>query len=362
MTGRAEVAVDPVGNDNTDLLVRLRPMATWTTASDFDALSTAMKSRIESNVPDTFVSVSQPIEDKTNELISGSRSDVAVNVFGPEIEPLARLTDRVGNRLKAIRGTGDVRIERQLGKPVIDASVDRERLARWGVRVEDAFAVVAAAREGMPVGTIYEEHRRFDLRVLQPPVEPTAEGLGDLFVGRMGGGAVPLREVMTLREGEGPLAVRREDRERTARIDVNLRGRDLASWVDEARRVIEHEVRLEGGHRVEWGGQFENFERAKARLKVVLPATLGVIFGMLLWMFRSARLAVGVFLTVPFAMTGGMLGLMLRGLTFSLPAAVGFIALGGITVLNGVVMTSEVRRRVEDGELCAPPCCAAAST
>lgn len=350
MTGRAEVAIDPVGNDNTDVLVRLRPTETWTTAHDFDALSAAIKERVEREVPGTFVSVSQPIEDKTNELISGSRADVAVNVFGPKIEELAALADKVGNRLKLIAGTGDVRIERLLGKPVIDARPDRARMALHGVRVDDAFLAIAACREGVNVGTIYEEQRRFDLRVMQPPMEPSAAAIADLFIPAAGDKLIPLREVMSFEESDGTVVVRRVDRQRTVRIDVNLRGRDLASWVDEARRVIATETPMPAGYHVAWGGQFENFERAKQRLVLVLPVSVGIIFGMLLLMFREWRLAVAVFITVPFAFTGGMLGLLARGYSFSLPAAVGFIALGGIAVLNGVVMAAEVRQRIDSGE------------
>jgi cobalt-zinc-cadmium resistance protein CzcA len=256
MTGRAEVAVDPVGNDNTDILVRLAPKDTWTTAGDFDGLSAEIKARIESRVPGTFVSVSQPIEDRTNELISGSRADVAVNIFGSDVAELARLADRVGDRLKSIDGTGDVRIERQLGKPVLDVRADRARMARYGVRVEDAFRVVAACREGVDVGEVYEEHRRFDLRVLQPPMEPTAEAIGDLFVEAANGKQLPLREVMEIRELDGPVAIRRVDRERTVRIDVNLRGRDLVSGVAEARRTVSDEIKLPSAGRGGGGGQF----------------------------------------------------------------------------------------------------------
>jgi len=349
MTGRAEVAVDPVGNDNTDILVRLAPKETWTSARSFDALSAAMKARIENEVPGTFVSVSQPIEDKTNELISGSRADVAINVFGKDIDQLARLADAVGDRMKSIPGTGDVRIERLLGKPHIDVRADRARMARYGVKVEDAFRVVAACREGVDVGSVYEAQRRFGLRVLQPPLEPSKDALGDLFVEASNGREVPLREVMNIEEGSGTMAVRRVDRERTVRIDVNLRGRDLVSWVAEARAVIAREIPLPRDYRVELGGQFENFERAKKRLAFVLPVSVAIIFGMLLAMFRNVRFAGAVFVTVPFALTGGMLGLLVRGYSFSLSAAVGFIALGGIAVLNGVVMASEVRARLDAG-------------
>ncbi|UQA58799.1 efflux RND transporter permease subunit [Polyangium aurulentum] len=350
MTGRAEVATDPVGNDNTDVLVRLRPQGEWTTAHDFDALSEAFKNTIEARVPGTFVSVSQPIEDRTNELISGSRADVSIKIVGSDIEKLAALADRIGDRVKAVQGAGDVRVERILGQPVISAVADRAKMAHHGVKVEDAFTVIAAAREGVRVGDIYEDQRKFDLRVLSPPAEPTAAALGELFVETSSGRSIPLREVVHLAEGDGVSSIRRQDRERTVRVDVNLRGRDLVSWVAEARSVVEREIPLESGYRVTWGGQFENFERAQERLALLVPAVVVIIFGMLLWMFQNVRLAAAVFVMVPLSLVGGMLGLLARGLPFSLSAAVGFIALGGVAVLNGVIIASEVRRRLDLGE------------
>jgi heavy metal efflux system protein len=344
MTGRAEVAIDPVGNDNTDIMVRLKPMKEWRTAHDFDDLSEAFKNLVERRVPGTFVSVSQPIEDKTNELISGSRADVQIQLYGPNLDELARLSDAIGSRIKGVRGSGDVRVERILGQPIIDAVADRARMARYGVKVEDAFTVLSAAREGVKVGDVYEEQRRFDLRVLLPPSEPTAAAIGELFVETAHGGSVPMREVVRLSEGDGPTSIRRQNRERAVRVDVNLRGRDLVSWVAEARAVVDKEFPMKTGYRVEWGGQFENFERAQQRLAVVVPVVVAIIFGMLLFLFQNLRYAVAVFALVPLSLTGGMLGLLARGLSFSLPAAVGFIALGGIAVLNGVVIATEVRR------------------
>ncbi|APR78255.1 Cobalt-zinc-cadmium resistance protein CzcA [Minicystis rosea] len=349
MTGRAEVAIDPVGNDNTDIMVRLKPIKRWQTAHDFDDLSEAFKNAVESKVPGTFVSVSQPIEDKTNELISGSRADVQIQIYGEDLDALAKLADAVGAKVRGVRGTGDVRVERVLGQPLISAQADRARMARYGVKVEDAFTVLQAAREGVTVGDVYEEHRRFQLRVLEPAREPTAAALGELFVETSSGVSVPLRELVKLTEGDGPTAIRHQDRERAVRVDVNLRGRDLVSWVAEARALVARDVALGTGYRVEWGGQFENFERAQERLRVVLPVVVGIIFGMLFWMFGNTRFALAVFALVPLSLTGGMLGLWARGLPFSLPAAVGFVALGGVAVLNGVVIASEVRRLRTEG-------------
>ena len=348
-TGRAELATDPVGNDNTDLLLNLKPLDEWTSAEDFDDLSVKFKNAIESKVPGTFVSVSQPIEDRTNEMISGSRADVQIQIFGPDLNALADIAQQIGDTVRTIRGTGDVRIERLLGASTISAVADRARMARYGVRIEDAFDTLRAAREGIKVGDLYEEERKFDIRVLQQPDAPTANAIGNLFIETTAGISVPLREVVTLDEGDGPGVIRRESRRRAVRVDVNLRGRDLVSWVAEARAAVEKKVSLPSKYTVKWGGQFENFERAQERLMIVVPLALGVIFGMLLWLFGNLRLALAVFALVPLSLTGGMLGLLLRGLPFSLPAAVGFIALGGIGVLNGVVVASEIRRRLDEG-------------
>ncbi len=349
MTGRAEVAIDPVGNDNTDIFVHLRPKAEWTTAHDLDDLSVAFKNAIESEVAGTFVSVSQPIEDKTNELISGSRADVQIALFGEDLAQLKTLSEQVGAAVKNVRGAGDVRVERVLGAPTISVRPDRVRLARYGVSVEDALAAIESARVGIPLGFIYEGQKRFDLRLLVPPRSPTPEALGELFVEAARGTTVPLSEVAMIEETEGPTQIRREALTRTVRVEVNLRGRDLVSWVDEARAKVQADVSLPTGYEVTWGGQFENFERAKKRLGMVVPMALAIIFAMLLWMFGNPRYATAVFAVVPIALVGGILGLVGRGLSFSIPAAVGFIALAGVSVLNGVVMADDVKRRIEHG-------------
>ncbi len=350
LNGRAEVAVDVVGADNTDILVRLKPPGQWTSAKDFDGLSEKFKQAIEKQVPGTFVSVSQPIEDRTNEIISGSRADVSIQIFGSDLGDLAALATRTREIVRQIPGTGDVRVERILGQPVINATADRARMALYGVRIEDAFSVLASTREGVDVGRIYEGGRRFDLRVLQPPATPTPEALGDLGVETINGGIIPMRDVLTIKEDDGPASVRRVDRERAVRVDVNLRGRDLLSWVTEARTAVSDKIALQSGYHIEWGGQFENFERAQRRLQIVLPVVVAIIFIMLLLIFRDVKMAVAVFVTVPLAMTGGMMGLWLRGMPFSLSAAVGFIALGGVAVLNGVVIGQEIKRRLALGE------------
>lgn len=350
MTGRGEVATDPVGMDNTDFLTHLRPRETWTTAHDLDTLGERMKEAIEREVPSTFVSISQPIEDRTNELISGSRCDVAIQLFGDDLTVMSELGNRIARTLRTIQGAGDVRVERTLGLPMLRVRADRARLARYGLSTDDVLGAVEATRQGRRVGVVFEGQRRFDLRVLLPPSSGSTDAFGRLPVGDAAGRLVPIAQVATITEEDGPAQISRENRQRRLRVEVNLRGRDLVSFVGEARAAVAREVRLPPGYHLEWGGQFENFARATERLTLVVPVALGIIVGMLFLTFGNLRYALAVFSGVPFALVGGIVALKLRAMPFSIPAAVGFIALCGIAVLNGVVMASEIRRRVDDGD------------
>jgi cobalt-zinc-cadmium resistance protein CzcA len=348
-TGRAEVALDPVGMENTDILVHLRPREEWTTAHDLDALGEAMKQAIEREVPSSFVSISQPIEDRTNEMISGSRADVVAYLGGDDLVTMTDIASRIARLLRNIPGAGDVRLERALGLPMLNVRVDRDRLARHGIDAEDALATVEATRLGRPVGFVFEGARRFDLRVLLPPTDRRAETLGRLPIGTHQGELIPLSQVADIVETDGAAQIGREGLRRRMRVEVNLRGRDLVSFVDEARAVVGREVHLPEGYTLDWAGQFENLRRAKERLAVVVPLALAIILGMLFFTFGNLRYAFAVFTGVPFALLGGIVALKVRGMSFSLPAAVGFIALCGIAVLNGVVMASEIRERLRKG-------------
>ncbi len=345
-TGRAEVATDPVGPDETEVMVKLRPKDEWTTAGDLDALGEAIKRQVEADVPATFVSVSQPIEDRVNQLLAGSRGDLVIKVFGADLTILKQTADRIGAVVRDIPGCGDWRVQRVLGLPLLEVTPDRQRLARYGLSADRVMEVVEASRVGRPAGTIFEGPRRFDLTLLLPPGALTPEGFGDLLVGSSAGQLVPLASVATVRETEGPAVINREALQRRVLVEVNVRGRDLVSFVNEARARVEAQVRLPDGVTLAWGGQFENFTRASQRLGFVAPAALGVICGMLFLMFGDLRIAAAVFANVPLALMGGLLALWLRGLPFSIPAAVGFIAVAGVAVLNGVVLAGELVRRL----------------
>ena len=345
-TGRAEVATDPVGPDETEVMVKLRPKEQWTSAHDLDELGEKIKVAVESAVPATFVAVSQPIEDRVNQLLAGSRADVVIKVFGSDLSVLKTTADKIGRIVGAIPGRGDLRVQRVLGLPLLEVKPDRQRLARYGVAAEAVLEVVQASRVGWNAGRIFEGSRRFDLNLLLPPANLMPESFGDLPVGTPSGQLIPLGSVATITETEGPAVINRESLERRVLVEVNVRGRDLVSYVSEAQRAVA-ELKLPEGVHLEWGGQFENFERASARLVLVVPMALAVIFAMLFLMFGNLRYAIAVFAGAPFALVGGVWSLVLRGLPFSIPAAVGFIAVAGVSVLNGVVMASEVRRRVE---------------
>jgi cobalt-zinc-cadmium resistance protein CzcA len=345
-TGRAEVATDPVGPDETEVMVKLRPKEEWKTATDLDGLGEAIKTAIENEVPATFVSVSQPIEDRVNQLLAGSRADVVIKVFGDDLKTLKKVADTIGEVVRDIPGRGDWRVQRVLGLPLLEVNPDRKRLARYGMSIAPLLEVVEASRVGRFAGKIFEGPRRFDLMLLQPPASPGPEGLGELMVAAPRGELVPVSAVATVRDSEGPAVINRESLQRRVLVEVNVRGRDLVGFVKDAQRRVAAQVRLPDGVRVVWGGQFENFTRARDRLLFVVPLALGIIFGMLFLMFGDVRYAVAVFAGAPFALIGGVLALWLRDLPFSIPAAVGFIAVAGVAVLNGVVMASEVRVRL----------------
>jgi cobalt-zinc-cadmium resistance protein CzcA len=350
LTGRAEVATDPVGPDETEVMVKLAPKKHWTTAHDLDDLGEAIKTAVEREVPATFVSVSQPIEDRVNQLLAGSRADVVIKVFGDDLEILKQTADEIGRVVRDVPGRGDLRVQRVLGLPLLEVTPDRARLARYGLSADRVLEVVEASRVGRAAGTVFEHARRFDLMLLLPPAHLTAEAFGELLVGTDRGQLVPLAQVATIAETEGPAVINRESLQRRVLVEANVRGRDLVSFVHDAQARVTAAVQLPAGVTVEWGGQFENFSRASGRLGLVVPVALAIIFGMLFLMFGDWRYALAVFAGVPFSLVGGVAALWLRGLPFSIPAAVGFIAVSGVAVLNGVVMASDAHRRIERGE------------
>lgn len=338
-----------MGVEISDIYIMLHPIDVWTRAGSKAQLVAAIEETLERQVPGQNYSFSQPIELRTNELISGVRSDVAVNLYGPDFEELERTGARVMQVLGSIEGAADVNADQVAGLPSLRIIVDRRAAARYGVNASEVLDAVASVG-GRQVGIVFEGQRRFALQVrLQEESRTNAEALRGLLISAPGGERVPLGQVAQVLLDEGPAVVSRESAQRRMTIQVNVRGRDLAGFVAEAQERVRTEGELPPGYFVTWGGQFENLQAASSRLAVAVPAALLLIFLLLYTTFGSARPALIIYLNIPMAAVGGVVALWLRGMPFSISAAVGFIALSGIAVLNGVVMVSYIRDLQREG-------------
>lgn len=348
-TGQPEVATDPMGVDFSDVFVMLTPEG----ARDKAALVEAMQEALPRSVPGAKFSFSQPIEMRVNELVEGVRSSVAVMLYGEDLDQLARSGEDIAAVLGRVRGAEDVKVEAVAGLPVLQVRVDRAAVSRLGMNADDVLDAVEAIG-GRQVGTVVQGAERYAIQVRVPEdVRGDVARIGELPVGRSGGIQVPLRTVATITVEAGPAQISREGGHRKLTVEANVRGRDIAGFVAEARARVDGEVKLPPGYEARWGGQFENLEQATGRLAVVVPITLLLIFVLLHAAFGSARLAGLVFVNVPLAVSGGVFALALRGLPFSISAGVGFIALFGIAVMNGVVLVSAARRLQREGHTAA---------
>ena len=348
-TGRAEIATDPMGVEISDIYVMLKPVDGWTRVESKAALVRAMNTTLERDVPGQNYAFSQPIELRTNELISGVRADIAVNLYGDDFATLEASGARVMQVLRSIKGAADVNADPVAGLPSVRVIVDRRAAARYGINVAEVLDTVAAVG-GRPVGTVFEGQRRFTLQVrLDAGARSSPEDLRRMLISAPGGARVPLGQVAQVRLDEGPAVVSRERARRRMIIQANVRGRDLAGFVAEAQAKVRAEADLPVGYTVTWGGQFENLQAASARLAVAVPAALVLIFLLLYTAFGAARPALIIYLNIPMAAVGGVFALWIRGMPLSISAAVGFIALSGIAVLNGVVMVTYIRDLQREG-------------
>jgi cobalt-zinc-cadmium resistance protein CzcA len=293
-----------------------------------------------------------------NELISGVRSDLAVKIYGDDFNQMQRAADEIASVLKSIPGAADVKIAQTSGLPVLDVKIDREAASRLGLNVTDALEVVAIAMGGGKAGQLFEGDRRFDLIVKLPDsLREDSVTLSNLPIPLPAGEGdkkahfpyVPLSEIATLVVSEGLNEIRRENGKRFISVQANIRGTDLGSFVEQAKTQIEKKVKIPDGYWLDWGGQFENLISARNRLMIVVPICFGLIFLLLYSAFNSVRYALLVFTGVPLALTGGILALWLRDLPFSISAAVGFIALSGIAVLNGLVLITYINQLRKEG-------------
>jgi cobalt-zinc-cadmium resistance protein CzcA len=352
-TGTPDLAADPMPPNASDTYIMLKPRHEW---PDPDLSKDELIRQIDveaTKLPGNKLSFSQPIQMRFNELIAGVRDDVAVKIFGDEFEPMLAVADRIAGILRRLDGAADVKVEEVVGLPFLDIRIDKTEIARRGLSLATVQDVIGMAVGGHAAGLVFEGDRRFQIIVrLADRMRGDIETLKNLPVSLPGAGqnaTIPLRQVATFHFSEGPNQISRENGKRRVVVTANVRGRDIGSLVAEAQAKIAEQVPLPSGYWLAWGGQFENLAAARQRLMIVVPGCFFLIFLLLFSALGSARDALLVFSAVPLALTGGVAALWLRDMPFSVSAAVGFIALSGVAVLNGLVMLSFIRQLIHEG-------------
>ncbi|MEN5181104.1 CusA/CzcA family heavy metal efflux RND transporter [Comamonas testosteroni] len=353
-TGTAEIAADPMPPNISDGYIMLTPKAQWPDPNrSRDDLLAAVQEAVE-EIPGSNYEFSQPIQLRFNELISGVRSDVAVKIFGDDMQVLERTAQSIAAMLQKVPGSSEVKVEQTTGLPMLTVQVDREKASRYGLNLGDVQQTIATAIGGQEAGTIFEGDRRFDIQVRLPEsIRNDLAALERLPIAlpQQAGGRqafLPLSSVASFNLSPGPNQVSREDGKRRIVVSANVRGRDIGSFVAQAQRELDA-IALPAGYWTRWGGTFENMQSAQQRLQIVVPVALLLVFTLLFAMFGNVRDGLVVFTGIPFALTGGILALWLRDIPLSISAAIGFIALSGVAVLNGLVMISSIRALRETG-------------
>jgi cobalt-zinc-cadmium resistance protein CzcA len=348
-TGQTGIAIEARGVEKTGYVGVLRPRREWKTAGTREDLTEKMRQAV-ADFPGIVFSFSQPIACRIDEIVAGTRAQLIIKLSGDDLDVLRVKADEIADALRSIPGTTDLVVERIAGQPYISIRPDRAKIARYGINVADVQAVVETAVGGKTVTRIYEGEKYFRLQLRFPENRRgSAEAIGDILVRAPNGARLPLSQLADISMSEGPAQVSREAGRRRIGIECNITGRDLGGFVAEAKRKIGQHVRLPEGYFLTWGGQFENQQRAMRRLAIILPATIGLILFLLFLTFNSLRLSLLVLTNLPFALIGGVASLYLSGLYLSVPASVGFIALFGIAVLNGIVLLSYITQLRDEG-------------
>lgn len=339
-TGTSEIPMDVMPTEGTDMIVVLKDVKNWKTTHDYWELGRLMTQKLQS-IPGVFVEQSQPIQMRFNDLMTGVTQDVAVKIFGENLDTLASYAEHVASVVQTIEGTGEPKVQRITGLPQITIEYDRTKMAQYGVDVQTINQIISTAFAGQSAGVIFENERRFDLVVRLDSLHRNDIGnIKNLYVPLLQGGQVPLSEVATVAFKEGPAEIGREDGKRRIVIGFNLKGRDVQSVVEELQQKLNQQVKLPTAYYFTYGGTFENLQKATNRLLIALPIALALIFVLLYFALRSFKQAALVFSAIPMSAIGGVFALLLRGMPFSISAGIGFIALFGVAVLNGIVLIS----------------------
>ncbi len=348
-TGAAEVATDPMPPEASDLMVILKDKKEWKTTGDFYELADMMGEKL-SAIPGVIAEPSQPIQMRFNEMMTGIRQDVAIKIFGENLDSLAKYADKVAGAIRNIKGITQPQVERIDGLPQITIEYDRARLAGYGLNIEDVNHVISTAFAGQVAGSVYENERKFDLVLrLDSMYRSSIEDVSNLYIPMKDGNQIPLSQVATVSFKTGPAQISREAGKRRVYISFNVSGRDVESVVKDAQKILSEKVKLPVGYYYTYGGAFENLKKASARLMIVVPVALLLIFFMLYLTFKSLKDALLIFTAIPMSAIGGVLALLIMGMPFSISAGVGFIALFGVAVLNGIVLIGTFNQLKKDG-------------
>jgi cobalt-zinc-cadmium resistance protein CzcA len=346
-TGRADIASDPMGVEISDVIVTLKPHEEWTTAKTKDELVEKMREAM-AELPGVVSSFSQPIALRVDELVSGVKSAIGIKIFGDDLDVLKNKAEAVARVLGKVRGAADVNVEKVSGLAYLQIEIDRDKLARYGINVADVQEVVETAIGGKEASKVYEGQKVFGLAVRFPEsARNDVEPIRNILIASPQGALIPLGQLANVYVSEGPAQISREMAQRRIVIECNVTDRDIGSFVKEAQRKIDAAVKLPPGYLMTWGGQFENQQRAMKRFSIVVPITIAAIFLLLFSSFNSVKQALLIIMNIPFALIGGILALVIGDFNLSVSASVGFIALFGVAVLNGIVMVSyfnELRR------------------
>ncbi|MEI7430663.1 MAG: CusA/CzcA family heavy metal efflux RND transporter, partial [Betaproteobacteria bacterium] len=347
--GRGESPADAQGQNESTPIVSLKPRNEWPRGWDQDDIAEAMRDKLKA-LPGVQVVMAQPISARVAEMVTGVRSDVAIKVFGDDLELLKKTAEEIAKVAQDIQGAQDLRIERLMGQQYLSIDIDRQAIARYGINASDIHDVIETSICGKEAVQIFEGERRFSGIVRLPQrFRNDVDAIRNLIVFAPGGAQVNLQNVAKIEILDGPAQISREMAKRRIVVGINVKGRDLGGFVAELRQQVEQKIRMPEGYYLEWGGQFQNMERALGHLAIIVPATIAAIFFLLFLLFGSLKMASLIILVLPFGSLGGVIALFIAGEYLSVPASVGFIALWGIAVLNGVVLVSYIRNLRQEG-------------
>lgn len=348
-TGSAEIPTDPMPLETTDLIVTLKPKKEWADQKSYEQLASEMMEKLEV-IPGVFFEVSQPIQMRFNELMTGVRQDVAVKIFGENVDTLASLAPKVAAIIQSVEGATDPGIERVSGLPQINVDYDRNRMANYRLTVDEVNQSLRTAFAGEKAGVVFEDERKFDLVVRLDSVHRSSiDDVGNLLISIPSGNQIPLSQVANVSLKEGPAQITREDGQRRIVVGFNVQDRDVESVVEDIQNKLQESDLLPQGYYYTYGGNFQNLKEASDRLMIAVPLALLLIFALLYFTFHSVTQALLIFTAIPLSAIGGVLALMVRGMPFSISAGVGFIALFGVAVLNGIVLIATFNQLEKDG-------------